>query len=406
MNEILKAIRDAQQATEHAIASALGALHDAVRATGGVEIRATAPPRSSALMMAAEHGPGDVIRILLDAGATVEAVDDEGVTALMYAARVGCNVGVDLLLERGARTDAQDKMGWTALLHAAAAGHDTVVTALGAEGAVVEHRSSNGDTALTLAQRNRHAQAILALETATTWYWQSRTFLKAWIFKRLPEDESHATEHADKALDGVKRSQRRGLLLQYMPAITDNPGWRGLLCQRGRFEILDHYDRCRGPTETLRYDPPNAVFSQPNQRTEVRQIPWLVEGLDFLSPRLREVVSAYLDAMTREEEPKTPDDWHSFSMSFNPPIASAQVQVSKATKQLRGLLFARHAPRMAEADARIIDVCLAEKSGLVTENRDTCSKMASKCGLTLEVFLEQRRAAIAAWHRAVEEAAE
>jgi ankyrin repeat protein len=69
-------------------------------------------------MWAAGHEDGvgaraavDVVELLLDAGAPVDAVDNRGRTALMIAAELGHAPVVEILLARGADGSIADKSG-------------------------------------------------------------------------------------------------------------------------------------------------------------------------------------------------------------------------------------------------------------------------------------------------------
>ena len=57
-------------------------------------------------------------KVLINAGADVNAKDNEGKTALMYAAYNSGKVSVDLLIKNKANINAKDNDGNTALLHA------------------------------------------------------------------------------------------------------------------------------------------------------------------------------------------------------------------------------------------------------------------------------------------------
>jgi uncharacterized protein len=56
-----------------------------------------------------------VIALLLERGATIDAVDNRGRTALMIAAELGDAATVEALLKRGADAGKRDKQGKTAL---------------------------------------------------------------------------------------------------------------------------------------------------------------------------------------------------------------------------------------------------------------------------------------------------
>ncbi len=63
------------------------------------------------------------MQLLLDAGADVEAADEEDSTPLILAGAAGSCAALDLLLSAGAAIDAADSDGCTALAAAASMGH-------------------------------------------------------------------------------------------------------------------------------------------------------------------------------------------------------------------------------------------------------------------------------------------
>jgi len=88
----------------------------------GVDARRAYGNDLTALMWAAGHEDGvgtravlDVIPLLLDAGAPVDAADNRGRTALMIAAELGRGAIVEALLARGADRSIADKSGKRAL---------------------------------------------------------------------------------------------------------------------------------------------------------------------------------------------------------------------------------------------------------------------------------------------------
>lgn len=88
------------------------------------------------LHVAAASGRGEVVRALVEAGANVAATTTAGVTALHQAARAGSVEAVTALLEHGAEVDAQES-AWqqTPLVFAAALDRAEVIRVLLAHGA-------------------------------------------------------------------------------------------------------------------------------------------------------------------------------------------------------------------------------------------------------------------------------
>ena len=61
----------------------------------------------------------EIVKILIDAGASLQASDEDGLTPLMVAARKGNAEIVAALIEASADLDVRDADGWTALRYAA-----------------------------------------------------------------------------------------------------------------------------------------------------------------------------------------------------------------------------------------------------------------------------------------------
>ena len=70
------------------------------------------------MILGAERGHLEVVRLLLEAGADKDAATQPGATALMFVAKNGHLEVVRLLLEAGADKDAATEPGATALMFA------------------------------------------------------------------------------------------------------------------------------------------------------------------------------------------------------------------------------------------------------------------------------------------------
>lgn len=97
------------------------------------------PAGFAALMYAANGGQGEMVRLLIEAGADVNQADREGSTALMFGAQHGHLGMVKRLLAAGAGPNARRGAdGLTARDFAAGNGHGRVAAVL----AAVERRMS------------------------------------------------------------------------------------------------------------------------------------------------------------------------------------------------------------------------------------------------------------------------
>ena len=78
----------------------------------------------TAIMEAASNGHKEIVKVLIDAGAEVNAQDDLNNTALIEAAKKGHKSIVEMLLDAGANVNIQEKIrGNTAIIEAASNGH-------------------------------------------------------------------------------------------------------------------------------------------------------------------------------------------------------------------------------------------------------------------------------------------
>ncbi|XP_077972540.1 uncharacterized protein LOC144427340 [Styela clava] len=108
------------------------------------------------LMVAADAGFDEIVKILAHHGAKVNTRSKNGQTALMFAAEKGHDIVCRILIAYGAYINLQTTTGDSALMKAAKMGHHTVVRHLLQEGADPSLKSPHGTTALELAERANH----------------------------------------------------------------------------------------------------------------------------------------------------------------------------------------------------------------------------------------------------------
>jgi ankyrin repeat protein len=107
-----------------------------------------------------------VTTILLDAGADTNAVDREGETALMKASGHGGKETVKILIEHHADVNRKDVKGRTALMHAAAGYDSDAIPLLLENGADPNVRDNEGKSALDLADKSNNLGAFTMLSVA------------------------------------------------------------------------------------------------------------------------------------------------------------------------------------------------------------------------------------------------
>jgi ankyrin repeat protein len=114
------------------------------------------------LLCASLHGHARCVSALLDRGADVNCIDDDGITALMLASKGSVDV-VTILLAHGANVNARTTKGTTALMGAADRGCVDIVKLLVTKGARVNDATQNGVTALMFAAQRGETMAMRAL---------------------------------------------------------------------------------------------------------------------------------------------------------------------------------------------------------------------------------------------------
>jgi len=108
------------------------------------------------------------VRLLIERGAGVNVVDDEGTTPLILASYRGHVEVAKVLLERGAAVDAQEmRYRLSSLTHAVGRNDAELVRLLLAHGADPMLKAADGRTALDRAEANGATQIVALLKQAT-----------------------------------------------------------------------------------------------------------------------------------------------------------------------------------------------------------------------------------------------
>ncbi len=174
-------------------ASSKGDVHKLKAAiNGGADVNSVSLSGDTVLLLACESGDEDCIHLLLEAGAEVNkypvlpcavkmkntsipkllieagadvnAKDKQGLTALYHAALTDCKgTSLQVLLEAGANVNATTPGQLSALHAAALIGHVNCLKKLLQAGADVNTKTSDGETALIFATERGHMQCVREL---------------------------------------------------------------------------------------------------------------------------------------------------------------------------------------------------------------------------------------------------
>jgi ankyrin repeat protein len=124
----------------------------------------------TALHLAAFFGHAEVARLLVAAGADVDAISRNPmqVRPLHSAAARGDHAVMRLLLDAGAEVDARQAGGFTALQSRALHGDVTMVRELLARGASAEQVADDGQTAADMARAKGYGDVLALLSGSAT----------------------------------------------------------------------------------------------------------------------------------------------------------------------------------------------------------------------------------------------
>jgi ankyrin repeat protein len=106
--------------------------------------------RGEQLVTAVRRKNDGTVRLLLEMGANIEAVDYRRRTPLMVAATKGYASTMQLLLDKGAKLGTTDQHGFTALHYAVRENQYDATRLLLDKGADLESRDENGETPLDI----------------------------------------------------------------------------------------------------------------------------------------------------------------------------------------------------------------------------------------------------------------
>jgi len=133
----------------------------------GADVNTETKDGTTVLMEASISGRADLVRLLVERGANVNAkFPRNGMTVLMFAGDTAHTKIVEVLIEKGADINARDNHGVTALISAAAGGHSDVVRLLIEKGADVNAKNNYGETALSRASKYNRTGIIELLKQA------------------------------------------------------------------------------------------------------------------------------------------------------------------------------------------------------------------------------------------------
>ncbi len=130
----------------------------------GADVNARDSRGYTPLLSASEMGHLDIVKQLLEGGADVNARDSHGYTPLLLASQMGYLDVVKHLLEKGADVNAKRHKGFTALMVASRVGYLDFVKLLLDKGADLNARDSNGLTALGWALKEKHDETAAFLK--------------------------------------------------------------------------------------------------------------------------------------------------------------------------------------------------------------------------------------------------
>ena len=122
--------------------------------------------RDTLLISAVKKGRTEIVKLLLAAGADIDATNKHGMTALLLATEKKFTEIAKVLLSAGAYVNARTETGWTALILASNNGDTEIVKLLLAAGADANAKNIWGMTALQIAEEKKNFKIVLMLRAA------------------------------------------------------------------------------------------------------------------------------------------------------------------------------------------------------------------------------------------------
>jgi ankyrin repeat protein len=153
----------------------------------GAQVDAGTPEGFTPLFLAVEHGHTEIVRMLLAAGAQVNKIAHNGATPLRHAI-VKNYVGIaPLLIDAGVDVNAAKNGVETPLHLAALKGRVTMAEQLIVSGARIHVTDNLGRTALSHAQAHQHQDVVDILEEINAFFANPAVTIE--ILKQLPSQE-------------------------------------------------------------------------------------------------------------------------------------------------------------------------------------------------------------------------
>ncbi len=121
---------------------------------------ASGPRRGTLLIAAAERGYTDIVDLLLEAGANINAVDENGRSALLRCIVNGRLAMAQKLIEAGADVTLRSRVGTTALMAAARQGNLRLYRHIVSKGGQEADTNNYGETMLMYAAMGGHCELI------------------------------------------------------------------------------------------------------------------------------------------------------------------------------------------------------------------------------------------------------
>lgn len=168
----------------------------------GMNPNTKTPEGTPGLLITTQNRAWGLVKLLLESGAAVNAVDKRGWSALMFAAKKGDLDITKLLIKHQANLDLQTvSFSWTALIFAVNSGYKDIAEILINHGAKIDLTTIFNETALMFAARNGFIDIIkLLLANGAD---ASRQDRYGWTAFRFAE-EHHYPECAELLKNSLK----------------------------------------------------------------------------------------------------------------------------------------------------------------------------------------------------------